>query len=116
MADHSIDDMAKAGCTSVRMVRHWEEIGLLGSVARSSGDHRRFTDNQMQSAQIIAACQFGAWSLAEIKVMLEEYHTGMEVYSALEIRLTDQIRAATRLLENLPQPLASKTQLVEYDL
>jgi len=112
---HSPNEMARAGCTSLRGLRLWEERGLLGPVARSSGDTRQYTDEQLDRAKIIAAAQFGGFSLEEIGSMLSEYHVSMEAYSALEIRLSDQIRAAARLLENLPMPASAKATQ-EYDL
>jgi len=99
---HSIEEMCVAGCTSRRGVRWWEEQGLLGPVERSEGGTRRFTAAQLDKARIIAAAQFGGWSLDEIKQMLIEW--GEEVHEALIIRLADQARAAARLGEQLPKP------------
>lgn len=107
---HSVEEMTRAGCTSRRGVRHWEDIGLLGEVSRSEGGTRRFTDEQLDKAKVIAAAQFGGWSLEEIKQMLEEW--GPEVYEALLTRLADQTRAAVRLGEQLPKPAGVQ----EFDL
>lgn len=101
-APHSIDDMARAGCTTSRGIRFWEEQELLGEVARSQGDTRRFTDEQIRRARIIAAAQFGGFSLSQIQEMIEEYDN--DVYSAIVTRLGDQMRAAARLAEDLPRP------------
>lgn len=110
---HSMDAMCHAGCTSSRGIRHWEELGLLGEVARSDGNTRRYTDEQLDRAKIIAAAQFGNWGLDEIRQMLIEW--GPEVYEAIMTRLADQTRACVRLGEQLPQPPAASTAK-EYDL
>lgn len=110
---HTVDDMTRAGCTSRRGVRYWEEQGLLGEVERSEGGTRRYTSEQMDKARIIAAAQFGGWSLEEIKQMLIEW--GPEVAEAIVTRLADQARAAARLVEQLPRPPAVSTGK-EYDL
>lgn len=110
---HTVDDMTRAGCTSRRGVRYWEEQGLLGEVERSEGGTRRYTSEQMDKARIIAAAQFGGWSLEEIKQMLIEW--GPEVAEAIVTRLADQARAAARLVEQLPRPPAASTGK-EYDL
>jgi DNA-binding transcriptional MerR regulator len=99
---HSVEEMCIAGCTSRRGVRYWEDQGLLGSVERSEGGTRRFTAEQLDKARIIAAAQFGNFSLDTIKQMLLEW--GPEVYEAILIRLADQARAAARLGEQLPKP------------
>jgi len=115
-AHHSIKDIAIAGCTSERGIRLWEEKGLFGEVARTSGDVRRFTSDQMAMARIIAAASFGGWSLTDIKGMLDEW--GPEVREAILGRLTLQIQAAARLAENLPRVAIPETAkpMQEFDL
>lgn len=109
---HSLNDMMRAGCTTARGIYFWEEKGLLGNVARSDKGTRRFTDDQLEKAKIIAAATFGGWSLDEVGAMLAEW--GQETYEAIMIRLDDQMRAAVRLGEQLPEPEAMQTQ--EWDL
>lgn len=109
----SVDDMTRAGCTSRRGVRYWEERGLLGVVERSDGDTRRYTQDQLDKAKIIAAAQFGGWSLEEIQLMLVEW--GPDVHEAILTRLADQAMAAARLGEQLPKPPAVSTAK-EFDL
>lgn len=99
---HSIEEMMRAGCTTSRGVRYWEDQGMLGPVERSEGGRRRFTRDQMDKAKIIAAAQFGGWKLDEITQMLVEW--GPEAYSAIMTRLSDQTRAAVRLGQQLPKP------------
>lgn len=107
---YSPNEMIRAGCTTLRGIRLWEEQGLLGPVARSNGGTRQYTAEQFDRAKIIAAAQFGGWSLEEISKMLDEW--GPEVYEALMTRLADQARACVRLGENLPRP----SDMTEYDL
>lgn len=113
---HSMDEMCRAGCATRRAVRYWEDLGLLGEVERTGGDTRRYTAEQLDKARIIAAAQFGGWKLEEIGDMIEAYHGDMEVFDALTTRLSDQIRAAARLAEDLPIPLAARPNAQEYDL
>lgn len=108
---YSMDDMCRAGCTTRRGIRHWETLGLLGEVSRSDGNTRKFTSDQIDRAKIIAAASFGGWSLNEIGEMLAEW--GPEVYEAICTRLSDQMRASIRLVENLPHPKQSN---MEFDL
>lgn len=110
---YTVDDMARVGCTTARGVRWWEDEGLLGKVERSPGGNRRYTDEQLDKAKIIAAAQFGGWQLSEIKEMLLSYD--VEVYEAILTRLSDQARACVRLGEGLPKPPAAKPGL-EFDL
>lgn len=109
----SVDDMMRAGCTSRRGVRFWEEKGLLGPVERSDGNTRRYTQEQLDKAKIIAAAQYGGWSLEEISEMLIEW--GPDVHEAILTRLADQAMAAARLATDLPKPPAASTAK-EFDL
>jgi len=99
---YSIDDMATAGLTSPRGVRWWEEKGLLGEVARTSGDQRRYTEHQLWRVRIIAAAQYCSFTLAEIKEMLEAY--GPEVALAIQVKLASVANTALALGEGLPTP------------
>lgn len=117
---YSVDDMCKAGLTSPRGVRWWEEKGLLGDVERSSGGQRLFTDHQIWRARIIAAAQYCSFSLEEIGLMLNEY--GVEARLALEVKLASVANTALALAEGLPDaiqavegPDLSATE-AEYDL
>jgi DNA-binding transcriptional MerR regulator len=110
---HTVEDMCRAGCTTARGVRYWEDLDLLGPVERSNGGNRRYTDDQMDKARIIAAAQFGGFALDTIKEMLLSYDA--EVFEALMTRLADQARACVRLGEQLPRPPAEKPAL-EFDL
>lgn len=115
---HTPDEMARAGCTTRRAIRLWEEMGLLGEVSRSAGGTRQYTDEQIETAGIIAAAQFGGFDLETIGNMVKVYHADPSVYDALTTRLADQMRAAARLAESLPQPLCERLPPVEqeYDL
>lgn len=110
---HSVDEMVRAGCTTRRGVRFWEEKGLLGPVERSDGGTRRYTAEQLDKAKIIAAASFGGWTLEEIAQMLVEW--GPEPHEAILTRLAEQAMAAARLGDNLPRPPAASTAKV-FDL
>ena len=113
-ANFTLTEFCQAGCTSARGARFWEEQELLGAVARSDAGVRRYTAEQMERAAIIAAAQFGGFSIEQIRLMLVEYHTDPQVHDALAQRLEDQVRAAARLAGNLPK-YRGKIEL-EYDL
>lgn len=99
---YSVKDMCAAGCTSERGVRYWEEKGLLGRVERTSGDQRRYTEDQLRRARIIAAAQYCSFTLEEIGAMLEAYD--LEAHEALQIKLASVANTALTLAEGLPLP------------
>mgnify|MGYP002785356186 CR=1 FL=1 len=105
-----LDDMCRAGMTSPRGVRWWEEQQLLGEVERTDGGQRRYTGEQIRLAKIIAAAQYGSFSLAEIKDMLADYDD--EAFEAIQHKLAAVATTALALGEGLPKPEIP----VEYDL
>jgi MerR family gold-responsive transcriptional activator of gol and ges genes len=105
-----MDDMCRAGMTSQRGVRFWEEKGLLGDVDRSDAGQRRFTAAQIRLARIIAAAQYCSFSLDDIKAMLADYDD--EAFQAIQHKLAAVAATALALGEGLPKPVA----VVEYDL
>jgi DNA-binding transcriptional MerR regulator len=108
--DYSVNDMCVAGCTTRRGIRFWEEQELLGVVERSVKGTRRYSQDQIDRAQIIAAAQFGGWSLEKTKEMIAEW--GPETRTALIERLAAQAKAALKLAESLPKC----ENLIEHDL
>lgn len=104
---YSIAEMAKAGRCSPRAIRHWEDLELLGEVARTDGDTRRYTDAQIQKAKIISACQFVGWPLNSLKDRLQNW--SMENHADVAQALKIYVVWANELFEDLPQSL-------EYDL
>lgn len=98
----TIEDMARAGCTTPRGIRYWESEGLLGVVDRTSGKQRRYTQEQLDRAKIIAAAQFAGWSLEDAKKMVLDYTR--EAYDALLRVLMSQATFAEKLASDLPEP------------
>lgn len=108
----TVDDMCRAGCTSRRGVRYWEEQGLLGEVDRTEGNQRRYTEEQLMRARVIAAAQFGGWTLDECRAMVASYDK--EAYEAIMHRLAQQATVAATLMEDLPEPPETAEKV--YDL
>jgi DNA-binding transcriptional MerR regulator len=106
----SLEDMCRAGMTSPRGVRWWEEKGLLGDVERSDAGQRRYSNEHIRLARIIAAAQYGSFSIEEIKLMLADYDA--EAHEAIQHKLAAVAATALALGEGLGKPAV----VVEYDL
>lgn len=101
---YTMDDMIKAGHVSRRGVRFWEEIGLLGTVERSKGNQRRYTEVQMNMARVIAAAQLAGWQLTEIRALIETYDD--DVRASIVQKLARRASDAKRLALALPDASA----------
>lgn len=84
----TLDDMTKAGRTTIRGVRLWDREGLLGAVARDGLNRRVFTAEHMRRARIIAAAQTAGWPNARIRAYfsapsdVEQHNLCSDLFSA----------------------------------
>ncbi len=103
---YSIDEICRAGCTTPRGVRFWQEKGLLGDVARSAGNQRRFDDAHLDKVRIIAACQLAGMQIAEIRYILDNYDESIRwnVISRLQ-KVGQDIATAQASLPVVGQPM-----------
>lgn len=65
------EDIAKAGRTTLRGVRLWDNLNLFGSVGRDEYGARVFTKAHLRRAAIISAAQMAGMTLPEIKATHE---------------------------------------------
>ena len=69
-AIENIGAAAKASGVSAKMIRHYEEIGLLPKVARSFGNYRVYSANDIHVLRFIRrGCDLG-FSIDEIRALL----------------------------------------------
>jgi DNA-binding transcriptional MerR regulator len=65
----STGDMARLSNTTLRTVRFYEQEGLISSMAREGGCHRKFARSELRKLQIIADLREAGLSLQEIKAL-----------------------------------------------
>lgn len=61
---------AKASDVSVKMIRHYEEIGLLPKVARTYANYRVYSPNDVHLLRFIKRARTLGYSIADIKQLL----------------------------------------------
>lgn len=67
----SIGQAATQAGVSARMVRHYETLGLLPAVARTSSGYRQYTDSDVHALRFIRRCRDLGFSMEEIARLLE---------------------------------------------
>lgn len=67
---YSIGQAAAASGISHKMIRHYEQIGLLPQVARTSAGYRRYNDNDIRQLQFIRRARDLGFSLQRIQRLL----------------------------------------------
>jgi Cu(I)-responsive transcriptional regulator len=61
---------SEASGVSVKMIRHYEAIGLLNKVARTSGNYRVYTPNDVHVLRFIRRARDLGFSVEEIRALL----------------------------------------------
>ena len=86
MASWRISELSSLTGVSVRMLRHFEKIGLLKPALRLKNEYRSYSEKDLvRLEQIIALRSFG-FSLKEVKAMLEKEHSILAHLKAQRIR------------------------------
>ena len=61
---------SKASGVSVKMIRHYEEIGLLGTVARTYANYRVYSENNVHTLRFIKRARALGFSIDDIRELL----------------------------------------------
>jgi DNA-binding transcriptional MerR regulator len=114
----SIGEVARASGTTVRTLRHYDEIGLLSPGERTASGHRRYTELDVRRLYQIRALRTLGVSLKEIasvladstgglgpmRDLLAEQLRGLEVHAAQVQQLTQQLRGLLGQIDRASMP------------
>ena len=81
MTEWRIKEISELTKTSVRMLRHYDKIGLLKPSYRSTNRYRYYTAKDLAKLQQIVALKYFGFSLNTIKSILQKHHN---VYAHLQ--------------------------------
>ena len=95
MSVYSIGDVARAGGLSVRMLRHYDEIGLLRPARTDSRTgYRSYEPKQLDRLHRILALKDLGFSLAQVRLIVDDDVSAEELRGMLRLRqmeLTNEI-------------------------
>ncbi|GAA1309897.1 hypothetical protein Psi02_40910 [Planotetraspora silvatica] len=114
----SIGEVARASGTTVRALRHYDEIGLLSPSERTASGHRRYTEFDVRRLYQVRALRSLGVSLEEIasvladstggleamRDLLAEQLRGLEVHAAQVQQLTEQLRGLLGQIDHASMP------------
>jgi DNA-binding transcriptional MerR regulator len=118
-----IGDFSKLARVSIRMLRHYDEIGLLkpDSIDKFTS-YRYYSAGQLPVANRINALKNMGFSLAAISEIMTQYHDPDQLRKYLQIKLAEvkeqaeQARERLRLIETTIKRLEKDDTVMKYDV
>jgi len=113
-----IGQAAAASGLSVKAVRHYDSVGLLGALKRA-GAYRDFSASDVDNLKIVARCRGLGFTLPEVKRVLDLVSSTAPECPPAEAMLAvvdgklDSIRKQIRTLRELEQNVAKVKRYIE---
>jgi DNA-binding transcriptional MerR regulator len=101
MAQWRVKEISDLTDISVRMLRHYDKIGLLKPSMRSSNGYRWYSEQDLARLQQIIALKFFGFGLAQIKTMLQQPPEIYEHLNAQQRMLADQAETLKQVQDAL---------------
>jgi Cu(I)-responsive transcriptional regulator len=102
----TIGELAKATGTKVVTIRYYEQIGLLPEPARTEGNYRAYSDEQMRRLRFIRRCRDLGFTLDQVRDLL-----CLSSQENQECAAVDRITA--QHLADIEQKIADLTRLAD---
>jgi MerR family transcriptional regulator, copper efflux regulator len=113
-----IGQAAATSGLSVKAIRHYDTLGLLGALKRT-GAYRDFSASDVQNLKIVARCRNLGFTLSEVKRVLDLVSTAAPRCPPPDAMLTvvnaklDSIRSQIRALRETEQNVAKVKRHIE---
>ena len=95
----SIGEAARQSGVSIKMIRHYESVGLLPKAERTFGNYRVYGPNEVQTLRFIKRARMLGFHMDDIKELVGLWHNRSRSSSAVK-------KIAGKHLETLQQKIA----------
>ena len=92
----AIGTAARLSNVSAKMLRHYESMGLLSSVARTDSGYRQYGEADVRTLQFIKRCRTLGFSMVEIAELVDLWHNRKRTSASVK-------RIAQRHVDDLSQ-------------
>jgi MerR family transcriptional regulator, copper efflux regulator len=108
-----IGEFARRIGTSADTIRFYEKVGFF-SRARSDNGYRVYTDDDVETAELIASGKAMGFSLREIRAFLEEMERGVLDHGAAQRSLREKVRVIDARIAALEKARQLVEQQIRY--
>ncbi len=105
---------SKASGVSVKMIRHYEAIGLLKNVARTDANYRVYSTNDIHVLRFIRRARDLGFSMEDIKELLSLWQSKSRSSAAVKKIAGKHIEELTKKVEELNAMVATLGHLAKH--
>jgi Cu(I)-responsive transcriptional regulator len=105
---------SKASGVSVKMIRHYEAIGLIRNVARTGANYRVYSANDIHVLRFIRRARDLGFSMADIKELLGLWQNKSRSSAAVKKTTGKHIDELTKKIDELRSMVATLQHLAKH--
>lgn len=110
----AIGTAARLSQVSAKMVRHYESLGLLQSVARTDNGYRQYTQADVRSLQFIKRARALGFSMAEIAELVGLWHNRSRASASVKRIAQSHVDTLTQRIEAMQAMQRTLTHLLAH--
>ncbi len=111
---YSIGQAASLTGITAKMIRHYESLGLVPKPARSSGDYRLYTDNDLHSLKFVRRARSLGFSMREISNLLGLWRNQRRTSAEVKRLALSHIEELDRKIEEMTGMRATLVDLAAH--
>jgi len=109
---YNIGQAAEASGVSAKMIRHYEEIGVIPAPSRTFSNYRIYSQNDVHTLQFVRRARVLGFSMKQIQTLLglwHEHRPSMEV-KRLALEHVQELKTKIREMEAMKRTLETLAQ------
>ena len=108
----NIGQAAKASGLSAKMIRHYEDIGLIGKALRSESGYRRYSASELHTLRFIKQARTLGFSIKQIEALLGLWQNQSRSSRQVKALALEHIAELDRKIEEMQAMKAALARLV----
>ena len=110
----AIGTAARLSNVSAKMVRHYESMGLLSSVARTDSGYRQYGEADVRTLQFIKRCRTLGFSMVEIAELVDLWHNRKRTSASVKRIAQKHVDDLSQRIEAMQAMQRTLTSLLDH--